>query len=96
MVDNVPTVNLLHRAGDPILTDGQPTIRHLAGSTMYVDGAPIPLNVRGMLRQIDLYMIDGLYYFATSETSTDYKATIPATIVDWVESDIASIETSNI
>lgn len=92
MVDGVPTANKLHSAGDQILTNGQPTIRYLAGSTMMVDGAPVPVNVRSMLRQIDIFMIDGLYYFATSEASTNYKATIPSTIVDWVESDIATID----
>ena len=83
-----------HRAGDPILDqDGNPTYQFRTGDIMLdADGKPIALSTRKMVRQSDLYLFDGVFYFATDEASQDYIQTATRTVVDWLETDIASVQ----
>lgn len=85
---------VLHAKGDPMLDGGgAPIMRHYAGDVMHdVDGAPIVESTRRMLRQVDLFLIDGAYWFATDQPTTDYRDRVPATIVTWLKEDIASVQ----
>lgn len=81
-----------HRAGDPELNaDGSPVWLHEKGQIMYQDGQPIVVSPRTITRQVDLCVFDGVYYFATATTDTDYKATVPTQIVEWVNVTLAPI-----
>lgn len=91
--DNV-VFTVLHAKGDPVLNDqGQPVMRHYAGDVVLdVEGNPIVVSSRRMLRQIDLFLIDGAYWFATDQRTQDYRAQLPAAIVNWLVEDIASVQ----
>lgn len=85
---------VLHAKGDPILDDqGNPVMRHYAGDVvMDVEGQPIVESSRRMLRQVDLFLIDGAYWFATDSQTVDYRQLVPSTIVTWLKEDIASVQ----
>lgn len=87
---------VLHAKGAPILDDqGNPVMRHYAGDVQLdVEGVPIVESSRRMLRQVDLFLIDGAYWFATDQQTIDYRQLIPATIVNWLQEDIAMVQDS--
>lgn len=73
---------ILHHHNDVVLdSEGNPT---LIGGT----------SNRGMLRQADIFFIDGAYKFATDGATIDYRDSIPDYIRDWVVTDIGTISQS--
>ena len=93
MVEGAAVFNILHNAGDFILdVNGEKTYKHRKDEVVLDNnGNPVIANPRGMLRQTDLFLMDGLYYFATDPVARAYAASVPNTIVDWLEEDIAPI-----
>lgn len=95
IVNDVPTFTVLHAAGEPILSGGAPTFKHFKGETVLDgDGNPIITNPRGMLRQVDMFLVDGLYYFASASAAVQYAKQIPNTVVSWLKDDIYPISRS--
>ena len=82
---------VLHAKNDPVLDqNGNPTYRFRAGDIMVdLDGRPIVKSSRKLMRQMDLFLLDGVYWFATEPTAVTYKASIPTTVVGWLNNDIA-------
>lgn len=93
MVDGKPQFKLLHAKGDPVLdADGNRVILHPAGTAMRDEnGDLIAKDARGMVRQMDLFVIDGAYYYASTVLDTTYRASVPATVVSWLEDELAPI-----
>jgi len=85
---------VLHEIGDPVLDDlGAPVIKHYAGDVkLDSDGQPIIRNTRQMVRQIDLFMVDGIYWFADDAVTTAYREEMAGVIVGWLENDVASVQ----
>lgn len=85
---------ILHRAGDPILDQhGAPTFKYRVGDIQVdPDGAPIAISSRKMVRQSDLYMLDGVYWWVTDESTSVYRDSLPKTVVNWLETDIAAVQ----
>lgn len=84
---------VLHRAGDPVLNEsGEPRYRHRAGEPKIDEqGMPIVKDGRGLVRQFDLLLIDGVWRFATDEASVEYRREVASTLADWVSQDIGSL-----
>lgn len=94
MVDGRLSTTLLHAKGDPVLdTEGATVFKNRAGDPRLdpATNQPIVANPRGMLRQVDLFLVDGDYYFATEAQALEYRAQVPQTIVGWLNDDIAGI-----
>lgn len=93
-VNGNPVSVLLHKKGDPVYDgDGLPTYLHRAGDVMLdSSGQPITTDSRGMLRQIDLMLIEGAYAFATDLSATKYKETMTEIVVGWLTNDLADLE----
>lgn len=84
--------NKLHSKGDPVMVDGQQKILHPAGEVM-VDpgtGEPIPVSERPILRLAELFMVDGVYFYANDDVSKADYLYLSNSIVDTY---IASLET---
>jgi hypothetical protein len=92
-LDNTLTYNKVHSAGDPILDDASvPIIRHYKGDIkLDNDGNPIVISGRQMLRQIDLMLVEGSYYFATNQVASDYRQTIVDEVVNWLINDLPNM-----
>lgn len=93
MVDGKPKFNIIHMAGDLVKSStGEDVYKHRKGDVVLdANSKPIPANPRGMLRQTDFFLMDGLYYFATETAAKTYAASVPDTIVKWLEDDIEPI-----
>ena len=85
--------NQLHTAGDPVLDSaGEPVYRHRAGDVLLTSsGQPVPTGADLITRQIDMFFIEGSYYFATDTASSTYREAIVATVVDWINVSLFTI-----
>lgn len=92
VVDGELKYTKLHLKGDPILdSEGNITYEYRKGDLKRdIDGKPIPTNIRSLKHQIDLMLLEGAYWFATDETTTNYRKTLTDVVVGWVSSDLES------
>lgn len=86
--------DILFKKGDPIIdADGKPVLKHAKGD--YVLGPnqePIPKQSdRALDRELDLFLVDGRYFFATNDETVDYLKESLAQIVSWITEDIAHL-----
>ena len=84
---------LLHRAGDPVVdANGDPVYKFRKGDIKFdAYGAPIVTAGRDMARQIDIFLLEGTYYFATNQVSIDYRSELVRTVVDWLTDDLPTM-----
>lgn len=83
---------VLHEKDSPMLdNDGLQIYKHRKGDVMLdSEGHPIIINTRQLVRQVDLFFLDGIYWFADEAAALTYKASLPATVVGWLNNDIAA------
>lgn len=80
----VPIV--IHNIGDTVVDKetGEPIIKHAKNSIVVINGEPQLKNgERGLERQYDLFLYDGLYYFTTNDDTLEYLDKTIQTIDDW-------------
>ena len=89
------TYNQTAAAGDPVLDgSGNPTFLHRAGDVV-LDAYGNPTVVggqRGILRQFDMFFIDGSYFFATDASSVAYLAQVVDYVQEWVTGDLVTFQ----
>lgn len=84
---------LEHRAGDIVMRNGSPVIKHAAGETVFdAEGLPVvnPAYVPNMVRQISLTMFDAIYNFSTDEATQDYMQSVVQSMVKWITQDLVT------
>lgn len=93
-VTGQPTWTIEHHKGDPVLDSAGNVVNlHSVGQIVYdAGGAPIPANPRGMTREIDFLLIEGVYKFATDDAAAAYRAQMISTLLTWMT---GSLETLN-
>lgn len=76
----------LHRKGDPVFkADGTPEYKHRIGDIVMENGQPVyKEGLRGLARQFDIVVMDGLYYLTTHEATLAYVKSVLDTIDEWV------------
>lgn len=85
--------NKLHSAGEPPDSNNNKIVVHRSGDTVVdpLTNLPIPLDPRKVVRQIDILMIEGSYFFATDLSAIGYRKDVAKNIVDWLTNKLASI-----
>lgn len=93
IVNGVLTYNKLHTAGEPRLDPaGQPIMKYHKGRVKKdAYGNPVIISERGIMRQIDLFLVEAPYYFATNKAAIDYRKYLVDTIVTWIDTDLRAI-----
>lgn len=96
IVDGKLQYTVLHKKGDPVLdADGNITYEHRKGDLKRdLKGELIPVNPRGMLRQIDLMLLEGVYWFATDTLTATYRTSLTNALVKWIANDLESFKDS--
>ena len=84
---------ILHEKGDLVFdADNEPVWKFRKGDIKFdAYGAPIVTSGRGMMRQLDMFMVEGTYYFATNQVSIDYRQSLVNTIVSWLTVDLPTM-----
>jgi hypothetical protein len=82
--------SLLHTAGDPVLdADGNQVMKYLKGDVVLdANGQPTLIGGREIRRELTLFLVDGMYYFATEQSSVEYRNDIPMEIIGWLQNDV--------
>jgi hypothetical protein len=92
---NTFTYTLTHHIGDPVLDSlNNPTYLHRRGDIVLdAYGNPTVIGgARGILREFDMFLIDGSYFFATDPTSVNYLATVVDLVQEWVTGDLVNFQ----
>jgi hypothetical protein len=86
----------LHAAGDPILdNEGEPVLKHKAGDVkLDAYGNPIVIRTRELLRHMSFFLVEGSYYFATNQVTTDYRQKLVETVVRRLINDMEGFDRS--
>jgi hypothetical protein len=91
MIDGKLTMKLLHAKGEVQLVEGEVVYEHTVGEIVKVNGEGVIKDQREILRQVDIFMIDGAFRFATSPIDIAYVKNLASTVVSYLEDDIAPI-----
>lgn len=91
--DGNPTLNLLHAKGDiKYNEDGSVQYAHYAGELILdANKEPIVASQRKLVRQVDLFLLEGVFNFATYAADVSYVDTLADQVVTYLEEDISSI-----
>lgn len=94
VVDGKPQFVLKHRIGETVLDSaGEPVILQRKGYPV-LDGSGMPVVAapRKVIRSSDIFVIDGAYYFANTDTDLQYLDSVPRTVVGWLKDTIEPTE----
>ena len=92
VVDGVVTYNKTHSAGDPVIIDGEVQYIARAGDYIYdVNGQPMPVADRYMMRNIDILFMEAAFRFADNDLSRTYFDNTVMSIVTWVTQDMVNL-----
>lgn len=81
---------ILHHAGDPVLdAQGEPIYKfHKGDIKLDAYDNPVIIKTRNLVRQLDLFLIEGAYALATNQVTADYREYLRTTVVDWLTEDL--------
>ncbi len=82
--NNKPSIVYEHRAGDVVMEGDNVVYLHRRGDIILHNGEPVVASPRTVLRQVELCLFDGTYYFVTNQTDLTYRDSVPDQIVQWV------------
>lgn len=74
---------------------GVPLVRYAKGDVMLDrNGNPVPEDdwVVRMVRLLDMFMIDGVYYFATDAVVRKYRSDMLDVLIGWITGDVAEFQ----
>ncbi len=87
---------VLHHAGEPIFDqDGLPVYEYKIGDTVIGEnGMPVldPSYEGTISRLIDIYLVDGHYYFVNEPIVSQYRQRFTQELVQWIEKDLEDYE----
>lgn len=96
IIDGQIQHTVLHRAGDPkIGDDGELLYKHRKGEVVRdASGNPIEITTRNTQRQIEVFLVDGAYYYVSSDTDVAYKNSIGPSVVGFLKNDLDAMQST--
>lgn len=85
---------ILHRIGE-VVTDeqGRTLYKHRIGDVVLNENRePVIAKPKSIARILDIFFLDGIYRFSSSEEDIQYAKSIPMTIVNWLDTDIRMMQ----
>ena len=96
VVDGQVRYRITHPKGSYILDEqGRAAVRYKAGSVILDEkGNPIPEPnwAAKMVRFVDIFMVDGVYYFSSDSVVERYRKDMLDTVVGWITADVANFQ----
>lgn len=94
IVDGEVVYRYFHRKGDPVLDqNGSQVFLHRKGEVMLdPSGNPIIADPRQLVRQINLLMIEGVYFFATDALTHIYRQEMIQTFRTWIVNELGNLK----
>ena len=90
-----PVMTILHAAGEIVRDqNNQIVYLHRRGDVKLVGGQPVPVRAADVSRQVPIFFLEGVYFFATDYSSTRYLKEMVATVVDWITDNIDRLQPS--
>lgn len=81
-----------HHKGDNVLdSKGNQVLAHKKGDIILKNGKPDFNDEYGLIRQLDVLLIEGAYWFATDNVTKEYKQEIVDTFVSWIVDGLGKI-----
>lgn len=85
--------NTLHRKGEVVLDgNGQVVLLHRKGEVVFENGEPVKISSGEITRHIDLFLVDGIYYFTNDRSYVEYRTTVANMIGSWINNELESIK----
>ena len=80
---------VIHNQGDPVIVDGEPKMAHYKGEVKRDQyGKPILKNPRALVRQCELFFLEGVFRFSTDTADVAYRNGVAGMVVDYLDNDI--------
>lgn len=86
--------NITHHQNDPVLnSSGNPLYKHRIGDVK-LDNSGNPIIHTGLRtdREIDMFLVDGKYYFANDDSFVSYKKELANIVATWVTEDLYNLQ----
>lgn len=86
IVDGEVVIKYLHRKGDTVYDkNNNPIVKYKKGDVILnSSGKPIIKNPRGVARQLDLMLVEAVYWFADDPVAVDYRQEMIDTFLSWM------------
>lgn len=79
-----------HKGDFQLDAHGDKIIKYPKGEVMFdANQQPIKVEERKIARELTMFMVDGLFYFANEKNALAYKKEIPMELVEWLRTDLA-------
>lgn len=83
---------IIHSKGSVVMVDGKPQVKHKKGSPILdSNGKPKPVGEGYVTRQLDIFFIEGAYFFATDFSTETYREQMVRTVVKWITESLTEI-----
>ena len=86
-------MNKLHEQGAPVLDAlGNPVMKFKKGDVVLdANNQPVSNGGRNIVRQVDVFLVEGSYWFATDVTTAEYRSDMVSKLVSWLTNDLGQI-----
>lgn len=94
-VDGLPVRVKTHSKGDLVLdAQGNSFVQYPKGTVRLdpVTGLPVEKGARYLKHRIELFLIEGVYFFSNDSVAIDYRNSVAQTVTTWVTDDLTAIE----
>ena len=93
IVNGTVKYKVKYHKGDPVLDKkGAPMYKHRAGDTILNEaGKPVFSNEYSLVRQLDIMMVEGEYWFANDLSSIEYRESLVRHVVNWIVDGLGQI-----
>lgn len=85
--------NIIKQKGEPVIDSNNRVVyKHRAGDVLLDElGNPIPENPSNIVRQLDLFFVDGNYLLANDTSSETYRKQMVDSVVNWVVNELGGL-----
>ena len=90
--NGIPVYKVKHKKGDVVLDNqGNPIYKHRKGDIIFNNSVPTLIGDRKIVVQLDIMLVEWVYYIADHPVISDYRKKMIDVYVDWIVDSLESI-----